>query len=50
MGRMNVPMAGWCDEVKEDVYTIIPESRVTLNTRFFGKNAIVLSLEVSNDF
>ena len=46
----DLPMASRSDEVKEDVHTIIPESRITLNARLFRENVIVLSLEVSNDF
>ena len=46
----DLPMTGRSDEVKEDVHTIVPESRITLNARLFRENVIVLSLEVSNDF
>ena len=37
------------DEVQHDVHAVVPEARVTLDTALFGKNVIVLSLEVSND-
>lgn len=43
-------MAGRGDEVKHGVDTVVPEARVTLDTRLFGQNIIVLSLEVANDF
>ena len=46
----DLPMTSRSDEVKKDVHTIIPESRITLNARLFRENVIVLSLEVSNDF
>lgn len=46
---MFLPVAGRCDEVKENVDAVVAESRVTLDSRFFGKNVIVLSLEVSNN-
>jgi hypothetical protein len=42
-------MACGCDEVEQDVYTVVAESGVTLNTRFLCENAVVLSLEVSDD-
>jgi hypothetical protein len=42
-------MTGRCDEVQQDVYTVVAESGVTLNTRFLCKNVIVLSLEVANN-
>lgn len=38
------------DEIEECVDSIVTEARVTLNSRFFGKNVIVLSLEISNNF
>jgi len=46
----DLPMTSRSDEVKEDVHTVIPEPRITLNARLFSENVIVLSLEVSNDF
>lgn len=42
-------MASRRDEVEEYVYTVVAEPRVTLNTRFLCENAIVLSLEVSDN-
>jgi hypothetical protein len=42
-------VAGGCDEVEQDMYTVVAESGVTLNTRFLCENAVVLSLEVSDD-
>lgn len=42
-------MAGWCDEVQEDVHTVVPEAGVTLNPRFFGQDVVVLALEVSDN-
>ena len=42
-------MAGGCDEVQEYVYTVVAEPGVTLDTRLLGENAIVLSLEVSDN-
>lgn len=46
---MFLPVTGWCDKVKENVDAVVAESWVTLDSRFFGKNVIVLSLEVSNN-
>jgi hypothetical protein len=43
-------VAGGCDEVKERMNAIIAEARVTLDSRFSGKNVIVLSFEVAHDF
>lgn len=42
-------MASRRDEVQQYVYTVVTEAWVTLDTRLFGKNAIVLSLKVSDD-
>jgi hypothetical protein len=42
-------VAGWCDEVQHNVNTVVAESRVTLDTRLLGDNAIVLALEISDD-
>jgi hypothetical protein len=39
-----------CDKVEEDVDTVVPEARVTLDSRFFGKNIVILAFEVSDDF
>jgi hypothetical protein len=46
----SIPMAGRRDEVQQYVYTVVTEPRVTLNTRFLCENAVVLSLEVADDF
>lgn len=43
-------VTGGCDEVKEDMDTVVPEAGVTLDPRLLGKNIIVLALEVSNNF
>jgi len=43
-------MARGGDEVEESVDTVVPEARVTLNTRLFSQDIIVLTLEISNDF
>jgi hypothetical protein len=48
-GEVSIPMAGGGDEVQQYVYTVVTESRVTLNTRFLCENAVVLSLEVADD-
>ena len=49
-GGFVVPMAGGCDEVKECVYAVVPEARVTLNARLFCEDVVVLTLEMSHDF
>lgn len=38
------------DEVQERMHTVIPEARVTFNTRLLSQNVIVLTLEVANNF
>ena len=48
--KFSETVAGRCDEVEERVDTVVAESRVTLDTGFFGENVIVLSLEVANNF
>lgn len=45
----NLPMAGWHDEVQQDVDAIVAESGVTLDTGLLGENVVVLPLEVSDD-
>jgi hypothetical protein len=42
-------MARGRDEVKHGVDTVVPESRVTLDSRLHGQNVVVLSLEVANN-
>lgn len=37
-------MASWCDEVQHNVDTLVRESRVTLDSRLFGQDVVVLSL------
>jgi hypothetical protein len=39
-----------CDKVEENVDTVVPEAWVTLDSRFFGKNIVILAFEVSDDF
>ena len=40
-------MAGRGNEVEHGMDTVVPESRVTLDTRLLGQDVIVLSLKVS---
>ena len=42
-------MTSWWDKIKESMYAIIPETRVTLNSGFFCKNIVVLAFKVAND-
>ena len=42
-------MTGRCDEVEQNVDTVIPEAGVTLNPGLLCKNVIVLALEVADD-
>ena len=43
-------MPGGCNEVQQNVYTIVPEAGVTLDPGFFRKNIVVLAFEVTDDF
>ena len=43
-------MARRCDEIQQNVYAIVSETRITLDPRLFGKDVIVLPLEVANNF
>jgi hypothetical protein len=42
-------MASWGNEVEKSVNTVVPESGVTLDSRLFGENIIILAFEVSNN-
>lgn len=42
-------MAGWCDEVKQNMHTIVAETWITLDTGLHSQNIVVLSLEIAND-
>jgi hypothetical protein len=48
--RMCIPVTGRCDEVEQDMNTVVAESGVTLDTGLFGENVVVLALEVADDF
>ena len=37
------------DKVEEGVHSVVAEAWVTLDTRLFGENVVVLPLEVAND-
>ena len=37
------------DEVEQSVNSVVTEARVTLDTRLFGQNVVVLTFKVSND-
>jgi len=43
-------MASWCNKVKQSVHPIVSKSGVTLDARFFGKNVVVLALQMTDDF
>lgn len=43
-------MAGGCDKVEHGVDTVVPEARVTLDTRLLCQNVVILPLEEANDF
>jgi hypothetical protein len=43
-------MAGRRDEVKESVDSVVAETGITLDTRLFSKDIVVLTLKVSHNF
>ena len=43
-------MASRGDKIEKGVDAVVPEAGITLNARLFGKNVIVLALEVTDDF
>lgn len=43
-------MTGRSDEVEQGVDSVVSETRITLDSRFFGQNVVVLSLEIADDF
>jgi len=47
---MSIPVTGGCDEIEQDVDTVVAESGVTLDTGLFSENVVVLALEVADDF
>lgn len=48
-GNIYVPVAGGCDEVEHGVDTVVPEARVTLDTRLLCENVVILPLEEADD-
>lgn len=38
------------DKVEKSVDTVVPETWVALDTRFFSQNIVVLTLEIANYF
>jgi hypothetical protein len=43
-------VSGRRDKVEQGVDSIVPEPRITLDTRLFGQDIIVLALEVADNF
>ena len=43
-------MASRRNEVEQGVHPVVPEARVTLDTRLFGQDIIVLAFDIANDF
>ena len=37
------------DEVEEGMHPVVPETRVTLNTRLFREDVVVLAFKVANN-
>jgi hypothetical protein len=40
-------MAGRSDKVEQRMHTVVPETRVSLDSRLLGKNVVVLAFEVA---
>ena len=38
------------DEVEEGMHPVVPETRVTLDTRLLREDVVVLAFEVAHDF
>lgn len=43
-------MTGGGDEIKESMNTVVPKAGVTLDTRLFGENIIILAFKVAHNF
>jgi hypothetical protein len=43
-------VTGRSDEIEEGVNAVVAEPRISLDTRLFRENVIVLSLEITNNF
>lgn len=43
------PVAGRCDEVEHGMDTVVPEARVTLDTRLLCQNVVILPLEEADN-
>lgn len=43
-------MPGRSDEIQENVHTVISEPGVSLDSRLFREDIIILAFEVSDDF
>ena len=48
--RLHSRVASRRNEVEKGVDSVVPEARVTLDTRLFGKNVVVLAFKISNNF
>lgn len=48
MRNLNIRVSRGWDEVQQCVHPVIPESRITLDTRLFRQDVVVLALEISN--
>ena len=42
-------MAGGRDEVEESMHPVVPETRVTLDSRLFSENIVILAFKVADD-
>jgi hypothetical protein len=43
-------MAGWRNKIEKRMDSVVPETRVTFNAGLFGKDVVVLTFEVVDNF
>lgn len=47
---LHLRVTGRRDEVEQRVNSVIPEPRISLDSRLFSENVVVLSFEIARDF
>ena len=50
LSECNIRVTSGRDKIEEGMDTVVPEARVTLDTRLLGENVVVLAFQVTNDF
>ena len=49
MSECNIRVTSGRDKIEEGMDTVVPEARVTLDTRLLSENVVVLTLEMANN-